>query len=145
MGSCHDQLTHSRPNIYMCVLFTTSVQSLVPAPSATLTSNVVLARSPATLQCTVMLHSSLTCSGPVTVMVGLVSTNPPNSVIDTQTATGSGSTCTVSLSVSSMVVGTSGGRYNCRVQLNYTATNSAFLMPPGQIDSDPATLYVVGE
>ena len=126
---------------YLLLLF----NPLVPPPSANLTSNVVLAGSPATLQCTVMLNSSLTCSGPVTVMVNLISTSPSNSVIDTQTATGSGSTCTVSLSVSPMVNGTSGGQYNCCVQLNYTATNSAFVTPPGQIDSDPATLYVVGE
>ena len=62
-----------------------------------------------------------------------------------QTATGSDSTCTVSLSVSPMVVGTSGGQYNCRVRLNYTADNSGYVMPPGQITSNTATLYVVGE
>ena len=127
---------------YLLLLF----NPLVPAPlSANLTSNVVLAGSPATLQCTVMLHSSLTCSGPVMIMVNLVSTSTPNSVINTETATGSGSTCdAVSLSVSSMV-GTSGGQYNCHVQLKYTAANSAYVTPIGQIDSNTATLYVVGE
>ena len=130
----------------MCIYYLLLFNPLVPPPSANLTSNVVLVGSPATLQCTVMLHSSLTCSGPVMVIVNLVSTSTSNSVIDTQTAMGSGSTCdTVSLSVSSMVNGTSGGQYNCSVRLNYTATNSAFVTPPGQIDSDLATLYVVGE
>ena len=125
---------------YLLLLF----NPLVPPPSANLTSNVVLVGSPAALQCTVMLHSSLTCSGPVTVIVNLVSTNPSDSVIDTQTATGSGSTCTVPLSVSSMA-GTSGGRYNCSVRLNYTADNTGYVMLPDQITSDTATLYVVGE
>ena len=79
------------------------------------------------------------------VVVNLVSTSTPNSVIDIQTATGSGSACdVVSLSVSPMV-GTSDGQYNCRVQLNYTAANSAYVTPIGQIDSNTATLYVVGE
>ena len=101
---------------------------------------MVLAGSPATLQCTVMLHSSLTCSGPVTVMVGLLGTGNP-----AQTATGSVSTCTVSLGVSSMAVETDGGQYNCSVQLIYTEDNTAYVMEPAQIASDPATLYVVGE
>ena len=144
-------LAHSQPNyiiLYTCVFYLLLLfNPLVPAPlSANLTGNVVLAGSPATLQCIVMLHSSLDCSGLVAVMVDLVSTSTPNSVINTQTATGSGSTCdTVSLSVSSMVVGTSGGRYNCCVHLNYTAANSAFVMLPDQITSNTATLYVVGE
>ena len=143
-------LAHSQPNyiiLYTCVFYLILLfNPLVPAPlSANLTSNVVLAGSPATLQCTVMLHNSLTCSGPVTVMVELVSTSTPNSVINTQRATGSGSICdAVSLSVSSMV-GTSGDRYNCSVRLNYTAANSAYVMLPDQINSNTATLYVVGE
>ena len=140
----YDQcLAHSlSPRLHVCILF----NPLVPPPSANFTSNVVLAGSPAALLCTVMLHSSLTCSGPVTVMVTLVSTSTPNSVIDTQTAMGSGSTCdAVSLSVSAMVNGTSGSRYNCCVQLNYTAANSDYVMILDQITSNTATLYVVGE
>ena len=127
---------------YLLLLF----NPLVPVPSATLTSNVVLADSPGTLQCTVMLPSSLDCSGPVTVMVDLLSTSTtPNSVIDTQRATGSGSTCdAASLSVSPMV-GTSDGQYNCRVQLNYTADNSAYVTLPVPINSNTATLYVLGQ
>ena len=133
----------------MCIIYFLLLlfNPLVPVPSANLTSNVVLVGSPAALECTVMLHSSLTCSSPVTVMVDLVNTSTtPDSVISTQTATGSGSTCDpVSLSVSSMVNGTSGGRYDCRVLLIYAADNSAYVTEPGQIDSNTATLYVVGE
>ena len=124
----------------MCIYYLLLFNPLVPPPSANLTSNVVLVGSPATLLCTVMLHSSLTCSGPVTVMVDLLGIG--NSA---QTATGSGSTCTVSLSVSSMAVEADGGQYNCSVQLIYTEDNSAYVMGPAQIASDPATLYVVGE
>ena len=141
VSGCTEYVYKRKTAYYLLLLF----NPLVPPPSVNLTSNVVLIGSPATLQCTVMLHSSLTCSGQVTATVELVSTSPSNSAIDTQTATGSGSTCdAVPLSVSSMV-GTSGGRYNCRVQLNYTADNSGFVMLPGHINSNTATLYVVGE
>ena len=93
----------------------------------------------------VTLNSALTCSSssPVTVMVDLLNVGSNNVVSGTlQTLISScGTTFTISMSASS----SDGGQYRCRVRLSYTGSNSAFVMLPTEVLSDPATLYVVGE
>ena len=118
--------------------------STVPSPSVTLSDNVVVLGSPATLQCTVMLYNSLTCSDPIAVTVNLVKIDS-NSVVTTQQAEGHGSICNATLAVSTNALNSDGGQYICRVQLSYYANNSAFITLPAQIVSSTATLYVVGE
>ena len=118
---------------------------LVPAPSATLSSTVAVLGSPAILQCTVVLHSSLTCSGPVTAIVDLFTANSTTPLTPTQTAAGFGSTCTIPLNVTLTATTNNGGPYQCGVNFNYTASNSAFVLLPNQTYSYPALLYVVGE
>ena len=119
----------------------------VPAPSATLSSTVAALGSPAILQCKVVLHSSLTCSGPVTAIVDLFAANSTAPLTPShQTATGSGvsSTCTVSLTVTLTAANNNSGTYQCGVHFNYNASNSVFVLLPDQIYSFPAMLYVVG-
>ena len=112
--------------------------STVPSPLVTLSDNVVVLGSSATLQCTVMLHSSLTCSDPITVDLVKIGSN---TVLTTQQAEGPGSTCSVTLTVSANVSNSDGGNYQCRVW----SANSAVVFLPAQIASSIAKLYVVGE
>ena len=116
--------------------------STVPSPSVTLSDSVTVLGSPATLQCIVMLHSSLTCSGPVAVTVDLVRIGT-NTVITTQPTEGPSSTCNTIFTVSANAMSNDGGNYRCRVRLSYSATNSAFIALPAHITSIAATLFIV--
>ena len=118
---------------------------LVLAPSATLSSTVAVLGSPAILQCTVVLHSSLTCSSPVTTIVDLFAANSTTPLNPSQTAAGFGSICTIPLTVTLAVTSNNGGPYQCGAHFNYTAFNSVFVLLPDQIYSYPALLYIVGE
>ena len=114
--------------------------STVPIPSVTLSDSVAVLGSPATLQCTVMLHSSLTCSGPIAVTVDLIRIGT-NTIITTQLAEGPSSICNTTFTVSANASNSDGGQYQCRI---YTAADSELISLPAQI-AVTATLYVVGE
>ena len=114
--------------------------STVPSPSVTLSDNVAVLESPATLQCIVMLHSSLTCSGPIAVTVDLLRVG---TVLATQPAEGPSSTCNTIFTVSANAMSSDGGNYRCCVHLSYSAAHSAIIALSAQITSIAATLFII--
>ena len=133
---------HSKKHSLLLICSWIMFISTVPSPSVTLSDSVTVLESPATLQCTVMLHSSLTCSGPIAVTVDLIRVG---TVLATQPAEGPSSTCNTTFTVSANALSNDGGNYRCRVRLSYSATNSAFIALPAHITSIAATLFIVGE
>ena len=63
-----------------------------------------------------------------------------------QIAVGKGSKCVASLTVSMAASSDDGGLWKCHVQFfKYNAPNSAYVLLPDEIWTNPETLYVVGE